>query len=86
MTDFKAYRHANCIIYTGKNRKFLEAVADTLKILSVREKHKLNGHTQNYGGIKYESMVIIPESHVVIMTVPQSKKNKSMIVLSEDYK
>ena len=85
---FKPYRHANCIIYTGKNRVFLEMLADRLKAMTHKEKQKLDGNAQNYGGMRYAISVIRPgaEGSISVWTVPQSLKRPAKLVLSEDYK
>jgi hypothetical protein len=86
MTEFKAYRHAGCIIYTGKNKAFLEEIAEHLKTLPYKIKQDLNEKTVNYGGLKYQIVITAPEGLVTLVTVPQSKKNSPKIVLSEDYR
>lgn len=81
----KPYRHANCIIYTGKNRVFLEMLAEKLKTMSHKDKQKLDGNAQNYGGMRYAISVFPPEGQVSVSTVPQSLKRGAVLVLSEDY-
>ena len=85
---FKPYRHANCIIYTGKNKLFLEMLADKLKAMSHKEKLALDGRAQNYGGMRYAISVDRPreEGYLSVWTVPQSLKHGAKLVMTEYYK
>jgi hypothetical protein len=83
---FKPYRHAGCIIYTGKNRLFLEMLAEKLKAMTHKDKQKLDGKAQNYGGMRYALSAIPPEGQLSVWTVPQSLKRGAKMVMSEDYK
>ena len=50
---FKAYKYKKCMIYSPKNKMFLEGFTDALELMPQTEKNELKGRTVILGGIKY---------------------------------
>jgi hypothetical protein len=78
------YRYENCLIYTTKNRKFLEGFATALSYYPLSEKLKLHNKSIATGGIKY--LALLSAKHkVMLVSDPGTSKNKhSTIFLAEE--
>jgi hypothetical protein len=82
-TKFKPYKHEGCIIYSPKNREFLERFADALKDMTQAEKDRLDGRTVGIGGINYMVLLAQPSGHVVLTSKAQAKKTQGLVFLAE---
>ena len=79
---FKPYRHAGCLIYSPKNRKFLEQFAERIHTLSVKEKSEAHGNTIKYGGVRYQLLYQDGKMYLV-SDLTKSNKAKGTVYLVE---
>jgi len=84
MTKFKPYNHKGSIIYSPKNRKFLEKFAETITDLSKEERLKAAGNKVTLGGITY-LLLIGSEREPNIYLVSESgvHKTRGTVFLAE---
>jgi len=54
---FKPYRHKGCIIYSPKNRAFLEQFAEAISTLPKSERLNMVGNKVAFGGIMYQIVI-----------------------------
>lgn len=74
MTDkFKPYRYKDCIIYSPKNRKFLEGFAESITKLSKHERKDLAGNKIFFGGVSYQ-IALSSKEHPKILLVSGTKE------------
>jgi hypothetical protein len=53
----KPYRYKGCIIYSNKNKTFLELFAQVLETRQQKEKIAMHGRKEKVGGITYNVLV-----------------------------
>lgn len=82
MSAFKPYKYKGCIIYSPKNKKFLELFADKISTYTLQEKENLEGNTQFYGGIKYQ-IALGDRKRIFLISFP-SNKSTGTVFLSEE--
>jgi len=54
---FKPYKHKGSIIYSPKNKEFLEGLADKLVYMPQSEKNKMHDRAVFTGGIHYRVII-----------------------------
>jgi len=75
MTEkFKPYRYKGCIIYSPKNRKFLEGFADSIIKLPKHERKGIAGNKIFFGGISYQIVLGGGKEHPKILLVSGTKE------------
>jgi hypothetical protein len=74
MTTFKPYRYKGCIIYSPKNRQFLEGFAESISKLSKQEKTNIAGNKIVFGGVSYQIALGGRKDHLKILLVSGTKQ------------
>ena len=83
MTEFKVYRHEGCLIYTAKNKNFLEGFAKGLSKLSLTEKSALHEKKVSVGGVTYK-LVHYGKNKIMLVTGGGAGKKAADLVLVEE--
>lgn len=78
---FKPYKYKGCMIYSPKNRIFLEKFADELSKLSQEAKKKAEGNHIKYGGINY---LIVLNEHGKVRLASIGKSARGPVFLAEE--
>ena len=83
-TEFKPYKYEGCIIYSPKNKAFLEGLATALDHYPQSEKDKMHGRSIVTGGINY--LVLLRGKKVILVSKSQRKNNPrgATIFLAEE--
>lgn len=70
----KPYWYKGCIIYSKKNKTFLEWFAQILENHPKKEKMEMHGRTHSLGGIDY---LVLVNDKKKVMLVTESKKGNA---------
>jgi hypothetical protein len=79
MTAFKPYRYEGCMIYSPKNKTFLEGFATALAHYPKTEKKKLVGRTVKLGIINY--LVLIADRDRIALTSTTNKARGTIFLI-----
>ena len=86
MTEkFKPYKHKGSIIYSPKNKEFLEGLAEKIAHLPQSEKNKMHDRAVVTGGIHYRVIISGKGKVMLISGSPASDKTRgATIFLAEE--